>query len=121
VFDVKTDAIHRRIDHLRRAYELLPAAHLEASKQASEAVRSHLVDVADEGGRNHAPLEVRDDGTAASVVIADGPEGDELFDAEYGTDRSAPNPMFRNAVHAYRGTAHGVYKDHLTRGIGISW
>jgi len=121
VFNVKTNAIHRRIDHLRQAYEQLPVAHLEASRHAAETVRSHLADVAGEVGRNSEPLEVRDDGVGASVVIADGPEGDALFDAEYGTDRSAPNPMFRNAVHAHNGVASSVYKEHLTKGIGISW
>lgn len=115
MFRLRDNAFAPRRPLIQGAIRKLPQAHVTAFQAANQHVFESVRGAADDEGLITDPIVM----TGNGVDIADGERGDALFDHEFGSTNSAPNPVLRNAAARALPHASLIYNSTIRRELGI--
>ena len=116
---MRDNAFAPRKAHVERAIKRLPGAHRQAQLAGITHAHRLVTEAAEGAGLDSGPLRVFQGDGAPYVGIENGPNGDALFDHEFGTPESAPNPVLRTTLQAAHPAVGRTYADTLWRGLGL--
>jgi hypothetical protein len=119
VFKLTDRAIAPHKARFEEALRRLPAAHMQAQSEAITHLHSAAVSAADRSGLPAAPIQAYWKNGTAHVGIDHTEDGNKLFDHEYGTVDTSPQPVLRSAVRQVRPAAQLHYRFALRRELGI--
>lgn len=115
MFSFTDHAFAPRRPLIQQAINRLPEAHQKAMAAGNAALHQKVVEAAELTGLKTDPIVV----TPRGVDIADGEDGNALFDHEFGTPEAAPNSTLRNAVYKALPEATAVYHGVIRKELGI--
>jgi hypothetical protein len=119
VFRITDRAIAPHKARFEEALRRLPAAHMTAQAEAITHLHEAAHNAADEAGLPTEPIHTFWQGGTAHVGIDNSPEGNQLFDHEFGNLEQGPQHVLRSAVKAVRPAAQLQYRLALRRELGI--
>lgn len=115
MFRLRDDAFAPRRPLVQSAIKRLPQAHRTALDAGHSHVHQQVVATAREAGLHADSIVV----TPHGVDIDDSDAGDALFNHEFGTPESAPNPVLRQTAHRATPEASAIYNETVRREMGL--
>jgi hypothetical protein len=119
MFRIEDRAIAPHKAKYERAIKRLPQAHLEAQVEAARVLHQHATNALQASDIDPSALSVVVKDGLAHVAIDHTPQGDVLFDQEFGGAETAPNPVVRTAVSSKRREAQHYYQQALFKRLGV--
>lgn len=119
MFEIHDRAFAPMGDAYESALRAAPRAHHEAADAAVAHLHEHAVRTADRVKLDSRPIVISRSRGVPFIGIAVGPEGDKVFEREYGTFKRAPQAILRQALAKHRGEAQQVYEAVVSRSLGI--
>jgi hypothetical protein len=119
MFRIEDRAIAPHKAKYERAIKRLPQAHLAAQMDAARLLHQHAANTLQDSEVDPSALSIVVQGGMAHVAIDQTPEGDVLFDQEFGGHETAPSPMIRSAISQKRQEAQRHYQEALFRRLGV--